>query len=122
MRINFFSFFSFFSAGFSKILGTTSSTLGGGVYFFSSFSTFCIFLAPILPSKAPTSTVSPSLTEIFSKTPSVGEGTSTLTLSVSSSTTGSSESTFSPTVLSHLETVASVTDSPNAGTTIFSDI
>ena len=82
-RINFFStFLGFCFIGFSKILGISSSFLGGGVYFFSSFSTFCAFFAPILPSKAPTSTVSPSLTEIFSNIPSDGEGTSTFTLSV----------------------------------------
>ena len=55
-------------------------------------------------------------------TPLMGEGTSTLTLSVSSSTSGSSAVTFSPFDLSHLETVASVTDSPNVGTVIFSSI
>jgi hypothetical protein len=38
-----------------------------------------------------------------------------LTLSVSNSTRGSSEATLSPWLLSHFETVASVTDSPNVG-------
>ena len=66
----------------------------------------------IVPSKDPTFTVSPSLTEIFSRVPFDGDGTSTLTLSVSSSTIGSSETTFSPWDFSHFETVASVTDSP----------
>ena len=61
-------------------------------------------------------------TLIFSRTPLKGEGTSTLTLSVSNSTRGSSESTFSPTDLSHFDTVASVTDSPSVGTIIFSEI
>ena len=55
-------------------------------------------------------------------TPFVGEGTSTLTLSVSSSTKGSSAETFSPFDLSHFETVASVIDSPSVGTVIFSAI
>ena len=41
-----------------------------------------------------------------------------LTLSDSNSTRGSSESTLSPTFFNHFDTVASVTDSPNAGTTI----
>ena len=50
--------------------------------------------------------------------PSEGEGTSTLTLSVSNSTNGSSELTCSPICLSHLDTVASVIDSPKAGTKI----
>ena len=53
-------------------------------------------LSDIRPSKAPTFTVSPSFTEILSKVPSEGAGTSTFTLSVSNSTTGSSEITLSP--------------------------
>ena len=48
---------------------------------------------------------------------SIGAGTATLTLSVSNSTTGSSAFTASPTFFNHLETVASVTDSPSVGTT-----
>jgi len=65
--------------------------------------------------KAPLKTIS---TLIEDKVPLRGEGTSILTLSVSNSTKGSSESTFSPTCLSHLDTVASVIDSPNEGTKI----
>ena len=72
----------------------------------------------IRPNKAPTSTVSPSFTFIEDKVPLKGEGTSRLTLSVSNSTKGSSESTSSPTCLSHLDTVASVIDSPKDGTKI----
>ena len=72
----------------------------------------------ISPSKDPTSTVSPSFTFIDDKIPVKGAGTSTLTLSVSNSTSASSDLTFSPTCLSHLATVASVTDSPNEGTKI----
>src|SRR5262245_29719199 len=49
-------------------------------------------------------------------TPAAGAGTSKLTLSVSSSTSGSSTATASPGCLNHLPTVASVTDSPRAGT------
>ena len=61
-------------------------------------SSFCFLDDPVeaeptLPSSAPTSTVWPSLTLIFSKTPLKGDGTSTFTLSVSNSTSGSSEST-----------------------------
>ena len=70
------------------------------------------------PNNAPTSTVSPSLTFIDDSVPLKGEGTSTLTLSVSSSTNGSSDDTFSPTCFNHLDTVASVIDSPNYGTKI----
>ncbi len=70
------------------------------------------------PSRAPTWTVSPSLTEIDSSEPSAGEGTSTVTLSVSSSSSGSSRATASPSFLNQRATVASVTDSPIAGTLI----
>ena len=44
--------------------------------------------------------------------------TSTVTLSVSSSHSGWSIATASPAFTSHLATVASVTDSPSAGTLI----
>jgi len=44
--------------------------------------------------------------------------TSTVTLSVSSSQRGWSTATLSPAFTSHLATVASVTDSPRAGTLI----
>src|SRR6266404_6061309 len=49
-------------------------------------------------------------------TPAAGAGTSIVTLSVSSSTSGSSTATGSPGRLNHLPMVASVTDSPSAGT------
>src|SRR5437016_741134 len=64
---------------------------------------------------APTRTVSPSLTAIFTSLPSNGEGISALTLSVTTSTKGSSRLTKSPSRLSHLSTVPSVTDSPSWG-------
>ena len=57
-------------------------------------------------------------TEIFERVPDIGEGSSKLTLSLSNSTTGSSASTASPTCFNHLDTVASVTDSPKEGTII----
>src|SRR5207237_2338906 len=66
----------------------------------------------------PTPTVPPCGTSIFSSTPAAGEGTSIFTLSVSSSTSGSSCFTGSPTDLSQRAIVASVTDSPIAGTLI----
>ena len=72
----------------------------------------------ITPNLDPTSTVSPSLIVISDNTPVCGEVTSTLTLSVSSSTIGSSSLTCSPAFFIHLATVASVTDSPSAGTNI----
>lgn len=70
------------------------------------------------PRRAPTPTVSPSLAMISERTPEVGAGTSTVTLSVSSSTSGSSALTASPGFLNHLPMVASVTDSPRVGTRI----
>ena len=70
------------------------------------------------PSSAPTSTVSPSCAEIDASTPALGAGTSTETLSVSSSTNGSSATTASPSFFIHFAIVASVTDSPSAGTRI----
>src|SRR5262245_26372779 len=72
----------------------------------------------IWPSSAPTATVSPSLAAISASTPAAGAGTSIVTLSVSSSTSGSSTATGSPGFLNHLPMVASVTDSPSAGTRI----
>ena len=72
----------------------------------------------IWPSSAPTATVSPSLAAISDSTPAAGAGTSIVTLSVSSSTTGSSAATASPARLNHLPMVASVTDSPRVGTRI----
>ena len=74
------------------------------------------------PNVAPTSTVDPASKFISPKIPPDGEGTSKFTLSVSSSTMGSSTSTLSPLLLSHFATVASVMLSPRTGTTIFSDI
>ena len=72
----------------------------------------------IAPRSAPTATVSPSLTATSVSTPAAGAGTSIVTLSVSSSTSGSSTATTSPAFLNHLPIVASVTDSPRAGTRI----
>src|SRR5712691_5414315 len=68
------------------------------------------------PSSAPTATVSPSLALISDNTPAAGAGTSIVTLSVSNSTTGSSTATASPGCLNQRPMVASVTDSPSAGT------
>src|SRR5436190_838608 len=70
------------------------------------------------PKIEPIATVVPWATLMSAKTPAAGAGTSTVTLSVSSSTSGSSASTASPGFLNHWPTVASVTDSPSAGTTI----
>ncbi len=74
--------------------------------------------SPIVPSTLPTAVAMPAGTRISDSTPALGAGTSTVTSSVSSSTSGSSIATASPGFLSHLATVASVTDSPRAGTRI----
>ena len=74
--------------------------------------------SPITPSTAPTSTVWPSATRISDSTPAEGANTSSVTLSVSSSTSASSAAMLSPCCFIHFATVASVTDSPRAGTTI----
>jgi hypothetical protein len=65
---------------------------------------------------APTATVSPSLTSVSAITPATGDGTSTLTLSVSRLAIGSSAATASPGFFSHCASVPSVIDSPSAGT------
>ena len=54
--------------------------------------------------------------------PATAAFTSTVTLSVSSSHRGWSIVTASPTFTNHLATVASVTDSPSAGTLISTDM
>src|SRR5690349_6628234 len=74
--------------------------------------------ASMAPNTAPTATVLPCGTLMSLSTPAEGAGTSTVTLSVSSSTRGSSMATASPGRLNHCPTVASVTDSPSAGTLI----
>ncbi len=71
--------------------------------------------SPITPSSAPTAAVSSSPTTIFSSTPPYGEGISVSTLSVDTSSKGSSTSTSSPTAFSQRVTVPSVTLSPRAG-------
>jgi hypothetical protein len=74
--------------------------------------------ASIWQSTPPTCTDSPSATARSITVPADVAGTSTVTLSVSSSHSGWSTATVSPAFTIHLETVASVTDSPSAGTLI----
>jgi hypothetical protein len=73
--------------------------------------------SPMTARVAPTSTVSSSSATIFCRVPATGEGISVSTLSVETSSRGSSTSTVSPTDLSHLVMVPSVTDSPSSGMT-----
>ena len=71
--------------------------------------------SPTTASTAPTSTVASSSALISSRVPATGEGISVSTLSVETSSSGSSTATVSPTFLSQRVTVPSVTDSPRAG-------
>ena len=71
--------------------------------------------SPILPSSPPTGTVSSSSAVMERSVPATGDGISVSTLSVDTSTSGSSTSTLSPTFFSHRVTVPSVTDSPSSG-------
>src|SRR5581483_6848480 len=64
---------------------------------------------------APACTVSPSLARISLRTPVTGDGTSALTLSVSTSSIGSNSTTLPPGSTSHFEIVPSWTDSPSCG-------
>jgi hypothetical protein len=70
------------------------------------------------PMTSPTRTVAPLAAPWLVRMPATGEGTSTVTLSVSSSTRGWSTSTRAPTGCSQLAMMASVMDSPRAGTLI----
>ena len=71
--------------------------------------------SPISAMTAPTSTVSSSSCRTLSRTPAAGEGISVSTLSVETSSSGSSTSTVSPTCFSQRVIVPSVTDSPSSG-------
>ena len=70
----------------------------------------------MVANKASTPTVCPSGAIISPSAPAMGEGTSTVTLSVSSSHSISSTLTASPGFLNQVATVASVTLSPRVGT------
>ena len=69
----------------------------------------------ITASSAPTATVESTATTIFCKIPATGEGISVSTLSVETSSSGSSTATMSPSFFNQRVTVPSVTDSPSAG-------
>ena len=70
------------------------------------------------PSTSPTLTSSPSLRSMRARTPADSALTSRSILSVSSSTSGSPAATASPSFFSQRATRASMTDSPNCGTTM----
>ena len=71
--------------------------------------------SPMITRGVPTSTVSSSATRMASITPAIGDGISVSTLSVETSSSGSSTSTRSPTFFNQRVTVPSVTLSPSAG-------
>ncbi len=70
---------------------------------------------PTIARSAPTGTVSSSWTRIVVSVPATGEGISVSTLSVETSSRGSSTATSSPSCFSQRVMVPSVTDSPSAG-------
>ena len=103
--------------------GISSATFAGADFARADFCTSCsaASLAPAAPSStraksAPTSTVSPSAAMISPSLPATGDGTSNVTLSVSSSTIGSSAATASPAFFIQRAIVASLIDSPSVGT------
>ena len=80
------------------------------------------FAAPMTASWPPTGTVASSGAVISSSTPLAGAGISVSTLSVETSSRGSSACTVSPTAFSQRVTVPSVTLSPSWGMTTGVDI
>ena len=76
----------------------------------------------ITASSSPTRATWSTATTIFCKIPAAGEGISVSTLSVETSSKGSSRFTWSPSALSQRVTVPSVTLSPSAGIFTENDI
>ena len=102
------SFFGSSLTGSSSSAGAAASSAGASLAGVSSAS-------PIIAMTPPTSTVSSSSALISRMTPATGEGISVSTLSVETSSNGSSTSTVSPTDFNHWVIVPSVTDSPSSG-------
>ena len=92
-----------------------ASTLAATSTFCSAAGAAASPASPISAMTAPTSTVSSSSCRTLSRTPAAGEGISVSTLSVETSSSGSSTSTVSPTCFSQRVIVPSVTDSPSSG-------
>ena len=107
------------AAGLSAFSATCSAAGSGA---FSTVAPCCASTNPaavLSPSSiwaiiAPTPNVESSSAPCL-RTPAVGAGKSTLALSVSSTQTASSRSTYSPSSLSHSMRITSLTDSPIAG-------
>ena len=98
----------------------TGSVIGGAAAGVAAMGAgaAAVWVSSSRQSKPPTARVVSSGAMISLKTPALGAGISTATLSVSNSTSGSSWAIASPTPFSQRPTVASVTDSPNTGTKI----
>src|SRR5258708_7311808 len=109
-----------FGAAATAAAGAATAGAGDGAAALAGAAAGWAPAAPSLtwPSNAPPATVSPSLALISPSVPADGAGTSMVTLSVSSSTKGSSTATASPAFLNQRPMVASVTDSPSVGTRI----
>ncbi len=105
-------------AGAGAAAGAGATAAGAGAAAPAARALPALWVSSIRPNSPPMATVVSSGAAISIRTPPVGAGTSTATLSVSSSTNGSSWAVASPTCFSQRATVASVTDSPNMGTTI----
>src|SRR5690625_4023500 len=102
------------SLGASSFAGASSLGSAFGSSFFSEAAGFAL-PSPMRAMTAPTSMVSSSSARISTRVPATGDGISVSTLSVETSSSGSSTSTVSPTDFSHWELVPSVTDSPSSG-------
>ena len=100
-------------ADFSSFSSVFSSALGSSLA--SDFSAGAALASPMRAMTAPTSMVSSSSARISTRVPATGDGISVSTLSVETSSSGSSTSTVSPTDFSHWVMVPSVTDSPSSG-------
>ncbi len=94
------------AAGAGAVVGRSTGVAGAGA---------APAWPPMMTRSAPTGTVSSSPTRILVTVPATGDGISVSTLSVETSSNGSSTSICSPSALSQRVTVPSVTDSPSAG-------
>ena len=106
------------TAGAGAAISTTSGCATGSALTGSATGVEGVAAAPVSPitaSAPPTRTTASSPAMISSRTPETGEGISVSTLSVDTSSNGSSALTESPTCLSQRVTVPSVTLSPNCG-------
>ena len=105
------------SAWAGSFTGASRSWAGAAATGSASFGSALAGPAPVpmMASTEPTSAVSSSATLISWTVPATGDGISVSTLSVETSSSGSSTSTVSPTCFSQRVTVPSVTLSPRAG-------